>query len=355
MKILVLGLSISSSWGNGHATTYRSLGRALYELGHRVIFVEKDVAWYREHRDLPSPDFCELRLYSGWDEEQVRTIQDARDADVIVIGSYFPDAIAAADILFEKTAKPVFFYDIDTPVTMAALCRTEQPEYLRVDQIPMYSAYLSFSGGPVLVELEKKYGARAAFPLYCSVDPDAHRQSQPSPQFASELSYMGTYAADRQPKLMNLLNGAAMQLPDYQFLVAGPLYPMTHWAMNVRHLQHVGPAEHASFYSSSRYTLNLTREDMVEAGYSPSVRLFEAASCGATILSDTWPGLNDFLQIGQEILVVTSTSDVVNVLRDLSEHERRAIGSRARERILNEHTSRHRALEFEQIVTKLSA
>ncbi len=355
MKILILGLSVTSSWGNGHATTYRALGKALHARGHHIIFVEKDVAWYRDRRNLPAPAFCDVRLYEDWEDEQWRTLQDAKDADVVVIGSYFPDAIVAADMLFERTNTPILFYDIDTPVSMAALRRDGTAEYLRADQVSHYAAYLSFSGGPVLRELELRYGARGAYPLYCSVDIEAHCETHIDARFDVDLSYLGTYADDRQAKLLALLNEPALQLPQQHFLVAGPLYPPTTWAANVRHIEHVPPDDHASFYSSSRYTLNLTRADMVKAGYSPSVRLFEAAACGAAIISDAWPGLQEFLEPGKEILLVNTTSEVVSILRELGDAQRREIGQQARERILAEHTSRHRAIQFEKILDAVSS
>ena len=171
------------------------------------------------------------------------------------------------------------------------------------------------------------------------------------PEFTADLSYLGTYAADRQGKLMGLLAGAAERLPEHKFLVAGPQYPAdAEWPTNVRRLVHVPPPEHPAFYSSSRFTLNLTREDMVRAGFSPSVRLFEASACGATILSDSWPGLRDFLTPGEEVLLPADAAEVAAIVTGLSDAERTRIGARARERILAEHTAEHRARQFEAIL-----
>ncbi len=351
MKIVVYGLTITSSWGNGHATTYRSLIRALARRGHTIHFVEKDVEWYRSHRDLPQPAFCTVHLYESWTQEEAKLIAASRDADVVVIGSYFPDAVAATSALPASVSAPLLFYDIDTPITLAALRGHGAIEYLRAEDIPRYAAYLSFTGGPVLGELEQRFGARRAEALFCSVDPDLYRPSASSPEFGCDLSYLGTYAADRQPKLLRLLDGAAALLPESRFLVAGPQYPAeTAWRENVRHVEHVGPADHPVFYSSSRFTLNLTRQNMVAAGHSPSVRLFEASACGAAILSDDWRGLSEFLTAGEEILLPKHAAEVRDILLHISDRERKAIGARARERILAEHTADHRAAQFEQIV-----
>lgn len=354
MKIVIYGLTITSSWGNGHATTYRSLSKALAARGHQITFIEKDVEWYRSNRDLPRPPYAIVRLYSDWETEHAALIREAEDADAIVVGSYFPDAIAATRALLDAGYGPVLFYDIDTPITMAALRYAGETAYLNAALIPHYAAYLSFTGGPTLTELEQRFGSPRAVAFYCSVDPDLYHPTPLRNDFSCALSYLGTYAPDRQPKLMHLLDEAAAHLPTRRFIVAGPQYPEDiAWSHNVERIIHLAPPEHPAFYSSSCFTLNLTRSDMVAAGWSPSVRLFEASACGAAILSDPWPGLADFLTPGSEVLLPQNAVDIVDILRDLPEAERRAMGQRARDRILAEHTSAHRARQFEQIVSTI--
>ena len=351
MKIVIYGLTITSSWGNGHGTTYRSLCKALAARGHRITFIEKDLEWYRSNRDLPEPPYCTVRLYADWQNESQTLIELSRDADVIVVGSYFPDAIAATEGLLASGFGPVLFYDIDTPITLAALRTAGHTDYLDARLIPRYAAYLSFTGGPALREIETRFGSPRAVAFYCSVDPDLHKPTPRKPEFTCALSYLGTYASDRQPKLMALLNETARRLHHESFIVAGPQYPNSvPWSDNVERIIHLSPPEHPAFYSSSRFTLNLTRDDMVAAGYSPSVRLFEASACGAAILSDAWPGLDEFLTPGSEVLLPQDASEVERILRELPEAEREAMGRRARERVLAEHTSAHRASQFEEIV-----
>ena len=355
MKIVFYGLTITSSWGNGHATTYRSLCRALTARGHRIEFVEKDVEWYRGNRDLSAPPYCNVHLYESWEASAGTLVALARDADAVVVGSYFPDAIAATHALLDAGCGPLLFYDIDTPITLSHLRAHGGCEYLQPAMIPHYAAYLSFTGGPSITELEANFHSPRAVPFYCSVDASLYAPTPVHDVYRCDLSYLGTYAADRQPKLMRLLDGAAALLPLSQFLVAGPQYPAgTAFHSNVRHIPHLAPPEHPAFYSSSRFTLNLTRTDMVTAGYSPSVRLFEASACGAAILSDRWNGLEEFLTPGEEVLVPSDEYEVAAVLRDTSDADRHAMGRRARERILAEHTSEHRARQLEQIVSSLT-
>ncbi len=351
MKLVFLGLSITSSWGNGHATTYRGLCRALAARGHRIVFFEWNAPWYSgANRDLP-PEACDhadVRLYDSWPELRRELRQELPDADAVILGSYFRHGVAAAEYLAQSFTGPRLYYDIDTPVTLKSFREEGGAEYLRADQVPIFDLYFSFTGGPVLAELEQRYGSPRAVPLYCAVDPERHVRTAPRREFACALGYMGTYAPDRQPGVERLLLEPARPRPELGFVVAGPQYPDdVAWPDNVRRYDHVPPADHPAFYSSNRLTLNVTREEMRRWGWSPSVRVFEAAACGAAIVSDRWEGLEHFLAPGSEILLPASADDVVAYL-DLSDAELHALGDAAREKILASHTNGARARELEE-------
>jgi spore maturation protein CgeB len=351
MKLVVFGLSISSSWGNGHATTYRALLRAFAARGHEIVFYEWNAPWYAGNRDLAHPEYVTLKLYEDWASVSAQAIAEARDADATLVGSYVKDGPRVIDDLAEAGVDPLFFYDIDTPVTVAAL-RNGGAEYLRRDQVPLFTRYLSFTGGPFLHSvLEGELGAREARPLYCSVDVDRYHPTEIDPYLVSDLAYMGTYAPDRQPVLERFLVEPARRMPERKFYVAGPQYPDDiAWPRNVLLNPHLPPALHPQFYSSARWQLNATRADMVQAGWSPSVRLFEAAACGAAMISDRWPGIEHFFTPGEEILLPESTDEVIEILRGTPDDVRRSIGLAARARIVAEHTAAHRAEELEALV-----
>ena len=344
LDIVVIGLSLSSSWGNGHATTFRSLLRGLDALGHSVLFLERDVPWYADSRDLPDPDFCVLRYYDGIADMTSRFARAIRDADAVIVGSYVPQGVKVIDAVAAIRPGPLFFYDIDTPVTLAKLAQGDE-EYLARRQIPLFETYFSFSGGPVLNRLETEFGARSAAALYCSVDAAQYRATGEPIEW--DLGYIGTYSPDRQPVLERLLLEPARRLPDRRFVVAGPQYPAAiDWPRNVERIEHLPPAQHASFYSRQRFTLNVTRADMVEAGWSPSVRLFEAAACGTPIISDFWNGLDRLLPDGEAIVIAHSAAEVVSALTGASDARREAIAAAARARVMARHTGVVRAREF---------
>lgn len=356
MKLVVFGLSLSSSWGNGHATTYRALLRAFAARGHEITFYEWDAPWYGGvHRDHPDPDYARLVLYSSWAGIRKRAIAEARAADATVVGSYVRGGPEIIDELAAAAVDPLIFYDIDTPVTVAAL-RAGGAEYLRPDQVPLFSRYLSFTGGPFLQEvLEDELGARAASALYCSVDPASHRPTAPDPEFAVDLGYMGTYAESRQAVIDRLLVEVAQRLPGRSFLVAGPQYPPEiEWPSNVRLIPHLPPAKHAAFYSSVRWQLNATRAEMAAAGWSPSVRLFEAGAVGAAVISDRWEGIDTLFTPEREIALPECAEQVMALIEQTDEQERIEMGRAMRRRILNEHTAEIRAAQFEEFLRKSS-
>jgi spore maturation protein CgeB len=352
MKIVFCGLSITSSWGNGHATNYRALVRELSERGHEVLFLERDRPWYAAQRDLPEPPWGRTELYGSLEELEQHT-DDIAAADLVVVGSYVPEGVAVAEWAFERARGAVAFYDIDTPVTLGKLRRGDS-EYLSPDLVPRFDLYLSFTGGPTLEVLEEEFGARRALAFYCLVDPHAYRPLQETPHW--DLGYLGTYSGDRQPLLERLLIEPARLLPEADFAVAGPQYPEEiEWPENVERSEHVAPADHPRFYASQRFTLNVTRAEMLAAGWSPSVRLFEAAACAVPVISDRWNGLEEIFTPGEEILVADSPEDVVRYLRETGEDKRLAIGERARARVLAEHTAERRCEQLEQEVTGVMA
>jgi spore maturation protein CgeB len=347
VKVVFCGLSITSSWGNGHATNYRALMRALAQRGHDAVFLERDVPWYAAARDLPRPPGGRTHLYADLAQLRRRFTAEIRDADLAVLGSFVHEGVAVGEWLLAEAGGATAFYDIDTPVTVAKLEAGDE-EYLSPALIPRFDLYLSFTGGPLLDRLEHELGAREARAFYCLVDPHRHRPLEGPQRW--DLGYLGTYSDDRQPALERLLLEPARRAPSRAFAVAGPRYPEElAWPPNVGRFEHLEPARHPRFYAGQRFTLNVTRAAMRAAGWSPSVRLFEAAACAVPVISDSWPGLESIFVPGEEILVAHEAEDVLRMLTEVGEEERRAIGARARRRVLAEHTAERRVEELERL------
>ena len=353
MKLVVFGLTVSSSWGNGHATLWRGLIRALERRGHDVVFFERDAPYYAEHRDLSDLGEALLVLYPDWESVRLKALGHLLDADAAMVTSYCPDARAAADLIAEQGHVSVF-YDLDTPVTLARLSAGETVDYVPADGLSRFDLVLSYTGGEALERLRTDLGARRTAALYGHVDPDRHHREPPEPRYTCDLSYLGTYAQDRQTALDQFFLTPARERPNSRFMLGGSGYPNDFpWTPNIWFVQHLPPAEHAPFFSSSRLTLNVTRRDMAAMGWCPSGRLFEAAACGAPVLTDAWPGLEDFFTPGREVLVAEGQEDVLAAL-DLPDGDLARIGAAGRERVLDEHTSDHRAAQLLDLLAEVS-
>jgi len=350
MKLVIFGLALSSSWGNGHATLWRGLLRALAQGGHSITFFEKDVPYYANNRDAwPQPANVELALYTNLQTDEARIARELRDADAAIVTSYCPEGAAVCDRVLDSSVPFTCFYDLDTPVTLDALDGGHAVDYLPAQGLGGFDLVLSYTGGRALRALSIRLGARKVAPLYGFVDPEAHCPSSPDPTFIADLSYLGTYAKDRQPRLSEFLLKPARLLPERRFLIGGAMYPKDFpWEPNIYFVRHVPPELHPAFFASSRLTLNITRAAMAAYGWCPSGRLFEAAACGTPLLSDVWEGLDSFFTPDEEILFARTADDVLAAL-DRTPAELARMARRARERVLSEHTAAHRALEIEQL------
>jgi spore maturation protein CgeB len=350
MKLVIFGLTITSSWGNGHATLWRGLVRALGARGHRVVFFEQNVPYYAMHRDLTAIAGHHIQLYDSWEDVRNLAASHVRDADVAMVTSYCPDATAATRLVLESAAPVRAFYDLDTPVTLSRLDIGAQVEYVPPDGLGAFDLVLSYTGGGALTALQDRLGARFVRPLYGSVDPDVHRPTAPVPAFEADLSYLGTYAEDRQVPLTALLLEPARRRPDLRFVIGGSMYPGSFtWAPNIYYVSHVPPHDHPAFFSSARLTLNVTRAAMAAMGHCPSGRLFEAAACGAPILTDWWEGLDAFFEPDREIFVARTTDEALAALA-CDRNMRRTVASAARERTLECHTADTRVLDLERAI-----
>jgi spore maturation protein CgeB len=350
VKLAIFGLAISSSWGNGHATLWRGLCSALIARGHRVVFFERDVDWYAIHRDLHELPGGRLVLYPDWAEVVFSARRELADADAAIVTSYCPDGVAATDLVLDSRVPVRAFYDLDTPVTLARLSAGEEVGYIGPRGLGDFDLVLSYTGGRALEALRSRLGARRVAPLYGSVDPALHRRVPAAAGYGADLSYLGTFAADRQASLEELFVVPAREHPTRRFLLGGACYPADFpWTDNIFFVRHLPPGEHPAFFSSCRLTLNVTRAAMAGMGYCPSGRLFEAAACGAPVLTDAWEGLAAFFEPGREILLARDRADVALAL-ELGEAELRRIGDAARERALAEHTAARRAEELVRLL-----
>jgi spore maturation protein CgeB len=346
MKLVIFGLTFSSSWGNGHATLWRGLCSALIRQGHEVVFFERDTPYYAMNRDLFALPGGELVIYADWSSVQSKAQREVREADAAIVTSYAADALAATDLIISASRTLSVFYDLDTPVTLSRLRRGDTIPYIGERGLADFDLVLSYTGGAALDALRDELGAHQVVPLYGHVDPDVHRPLEAASLRQFTLSYLGTYSADRQDALEALFNAPARARPELRFVIGGAQYPQDFpWCPNIFFVHHLPPTDHPAFYASSRLTLNVTRRPMADLGWCPSGRLFEATACGVPVLSDAWAGLETFFTPGDEILVARDTADALAAI-ELSDAELERVARAAREHTLAAHTSEQRAHEL---------
>jgi len=349
LRLYVFGSSLTSAYWNGAATYYRGLYKNLHALGYHVTFAEPDIFDRLRHRDWPAdPPFAHCPVYRSHTELLLH-LRRAREADLIIkhsgVGAhdaFLDEAVLDAAAAAPAGARPrVAYWDVDAPATLAALeADTHHP--LR-PCLPAYDFVFTYGGGPPVVAHYRRLGARACFPIYNGLDPDTHFPASPDPRWQADLTFLGHRLPDRDSRVRHFFFEAARRCPQQRFLLAGEGWSDTAAPPNVSRAGYVAPPQHNALNCSARLVLNLNRDSMAQTGFSPPTRIFEAAGAGAAILSDAWPGMSLFFEPGREILLATGPEQVAAHLATLSPQAAAALGRRARERALAEHSYRHRA------------
>jgi spore maturation protein CgeB len=346
MQLVVFGLSVSSAAGSSHAMLWRGLIEALTARGHQVTFYEQDTPYRAAHRDYPELPDGELVQYKTFEDIRANALSALKKADAGIVTSACPDALAASALLLGSAVPIRAFYDFDTALTLNTLAHGEAVPYLGARGLSDFDIVLSYTGGPALEELSRVLGARNVVPLFGGVDPHLYAPAQPIARFRADLSYLGAYAADRQMALEQLLLAPARAREDLTFAIGGSQYPSDFArTSNVKYLWHVPPHEHPAMFCSARLSLHVTRAPAAAMGFCPSDQLFQAAACGAALISDAWPGISQFYEPRDELIVGRDTRDVLNALT-LSDSELASMGKRARERTLAQHTLDIRARQL---------
>jgi spore maturation protein CgeB len=345
VRLYVFGLAVSSAWGHDHAAEWRGLVRALSRRGHRVSFYEKDTPYHAIHRDQTTLDGGDLRLYSNWADVRGEVARCLADAGAAIVTSSCPDSRAAAAEVLASGAAVKVFYDLDACLTHSEVGRAARAGLLPEGALGGFDLVLSSAGGPALGVLERELGARRVATLYGWVDPELHRPRPSVEAYRGHLSHLGRYSAELKAPLEKLFVEPALRAPKRRFVLGGPRYPAELSSpSNVRLLPYVDPAEQAAFFASSPATLSVTAPATAERGWCPSTRLFEAAACGVPALCEAWQGLGEFFEPGREVLVVDSSSAVLEALD--AREALALVGQRARARALAQHTANHRADEL---------
>ena len=352
VKIAFFGSSLVSSYWNGAATYYRGMLKALAGRGHQITFYEPDAFERQQHRDMADPDWARVIVYEPTEAAAARMLEEAAQADLIVKASgvgVLDEWLEREVLALQKSNTLVVYWDVDAPATLERVEQNADDPFRAL--IPRYDLILTYGGGDPVVNAYQALGARACHPIYNALDPTTHYPVPPRQDLGSTLSFLGNRLPDREERVREFFFTAVEQLPDRQFILGGsgwqenvPRYP------NLNYIGHVYTQDHNAFNCSAMAVLNINRDSMARFGFSPPTRVFEAAGCGACLIMDAWAGIELFLDPGREVLLAHSGQEVVEHLRSLDQKRAHRIGNAARQRILREHTYRHRAEEFERLI-----
>ncbi len=346
LDLVIIGRSILSSYGNNTAALYRGLINELAQQGHRTTFLEPFNNVAAGYRDLLRSPYCEVWTYASTDQLMDHYTAAIRSADVVMLGNGIPDTDRVAHWIATEARGITIYYDSNLARTRDSLAEGNiYPDCITCGSIANFSLFLSTTGGPALKQLADEYQLGFARPLYESVDPYSFYRTDVDKTY--DLGFIGNFKAERTSQLEELLIGPANYTPNRQFALAGDHYPVNRiWPQNLTYLEHLPETNHVDFYNRQRATLVLSRADRRELGYTPSRRLLAAAACGVPVLTDAWEGLEEFFEPGREVFSVAAKQDVLDVLYHTDKDLRRRVGSAARGRIMEGHTTAHRARQL---------
>lgn len=352
MKIFVFGSSITSSYWNGAATYYRGIYKYLHRLGYEVTFAEPDIYKRQQNRDNVIIDYATVIVYQT-PQDIDALIEQAASADLVVkhSGVGADDELLEARVLdCQSDRTRVAFWDVDAPATLARVEHDPDDPFRTL--IPRYDFIFTYGGGAPIVDHYTRRGAANCHPIYNGLDPDHHHPEAADPAYACDLAFIGNRLPDREKRVEDFFLGAAELAPEMRFILGGEGWGGKALPPNVRWIGHVATHQHNIVNSSARMLLNINRESMANVGFSPPTRVFEAAGCGACLITDHWPGIDHFFVPEKEILIASSAQDIVRHLRERSGEDCRAIGIAMKNRALAEHTYELRVKSIDSILNR---
>lgn len=351
MNIAFYGSSLSSR--RDAASYFRGLLRALARLGHRITCFEPFAPDPKAPRDFALPSWCRISVYPTTADGLVAATSQAATANVVVLTSdvgLANDALPNALLAAARSTSIKIFWDVDAPTTLSEL--QNHPEHPLRAALPRLDLVFTLGGGEPVAIAYRELGARECVPVYRALDPETHFPVPPHPRFAADLGFLGNRRSDREARVDRFFFHAARRLPGARFLLGGSGWEPAALPTNVNYVGYVSTATHNVFNTSPRAILNVSCEGSARVGFSPATRVFEAAGAGACLVSDIWQGIEAFLTPNEEVLLARDGDDVAELIMDLTPDHARAIGDRARQRVLHEHTYDRRAEHVDRILSR---
>ncbi|HLJ85874.1 MAG TPA: glycosyltransferase [Candidatus Angelobacter sp.] len=352
MKIFVFGSSITSCYWNGAATYYRGIYKALHALGHQITFAEPDAYGRQQHKDGGDYSYVKSIVYT-YEHEIPKLFYAASESDLVIkhsgVGVF--DEFLEAGVLHVQSAKTkVAFWDVDAPATLSRVESDRDDAFRRL--IPKYDYIFTYGGGSAVMDRYLRLGAASCHTIYNALSPESHFPTSRDSSLLCDLAFVGNRLPDREHRVEEFFLRVAQLEPGFRFILAGEGWANKPLPQNVRWIGHLGTSKHNSVNCSARMVLNVNRDSMAGAGFSPPTRIFEAAGAGACVITDHWPGIEAFFEPGREVLVASHAGDVVKFLKTISHEEAGEIAQKMRQRALQEHTYELRAAQVNRVLNR---
>jgi glycosyltransferase involved in cell wall biosynthesis len=249
--------------------------------------------------------------------------------------------------LRERFGVPVVFYDGDVPMSLPEFGGMDTGFNWYHDAEPgEYDLLVSNSEGGRARLLE--LGARAAETVFWGADPDFFAPAAVDKEM--DVFFYGYGDKFRGDWVEAMIGRPSRELPDVDFVLGGRDFRAD--TGRARSIGDVPFNRFARSISAARINLCITRRSHASVYASSSCRPFELASAGAAIVANPYEGIDRWFEPGSELLVVGDAAEATAAYRALLDDPGQAqeLGRRARERVLDEHTYRHRARRLLELV-----
>jgi glycosyltransferase involved in cell wall biosynthesis len=389
MKILVIASTIDLKNKLGCTPAWWQLLKALHEIGNEVIVIPYlgnpvESLWWRAYDNPCSKEsiiynaYLESKKRRGkspsqktlltpiamqiikryirpkWERYLIGILEKEKDVSILLFMSVPINHITGVPSRIKRQfGIPTVYYDGDMPTILPkyTVGRGFKFNYYENADLSEYDAFFTNSKGCV-PDLEKM-GAKNVQPLYYGVDPDLVAPIEIKKDI--DVSFFGYGSDFREEWIDKLITIPSRKMPEVDFVVAGGSFRVD--LGNARMIGDLSYSQWRQFCCRSKINLNITRWSHTDVYASSTSRPFELAAFGSCIVSQPYNGIEEWFEIGKEMLVVNSAEEAIETYKHLlnDETKRQGIGKRARERVLKEHTFKHRARQLMTILKRLAS
>lgn len=387
MKILVIVSTIDLQNRLGCTPAWWQFLKALHEIGNEIILIPYlgnpiESLWWRTYdnpcrfesiiynyylewrkkkgqspseKNLLSPITAQIikhYIRPKWEQHLVHVLTEENDIELLLLMNVPINHFAGVPTMIKKQfGVPVVYYDGDMPANLPqyAVRRGFKFSYYESADLSEYDAFFTNSKG--CAPLLEGMGAKNVNTLYYAVDPELFAPAKTEKSI--DISFFGYGSETREEWMEKLITIPSRMMPEVSFVVAGGGFRID--LGNAKMIGDLSYSQWRTFCCRSKISLNITRTPHASVYASSTSRPFELAAYGCCIVSNPYSGIEEWFDVGREILTVHSADEAIQTYQRLlsDKAEREEIGAKARERVLRDHTFKCRASGFISAIDKV--